>query len=397
MTLPTVLIGSHTRIGDIRHCLSDLAVQVTSEYPDVAQCMRSLPLDPEHKFMFAMDIRSDAEIGDLEHLSKQYGWPCLAVVDDFEAHSPGRAPLWQMAMRAGASQVVARPLDGIDMEGAVHCLNRLFGAPAPVCTVIAVTGATGGSGSTTLAINLAHELSYLTGSTCILSELEGRVGMLASYLDLKPRHTVSDLTQMSNLDSSIVQQTLVPYGDRMSVLCGGQTEVGAHVASPTSAEGLPKLLAALKRMCQFLVLDVSCTLTPSYFDILSQADQVVIVAEQTLPSMRNLRLLKDSLGPMDVAADVDVVVNKFDPRINGFSLAGLKDIVGTQNLWTVEGAPSVVTGAINIGRPLRVHAERSNIVQDISKVARSLATRSGATDLKPEPSSSIFSFLRRLA
>ncbi len=73
MTLSTVLIGSHTRIGDLRSCLKDLSVQVLAEYPDVAQCMRSLPIDPGRKSFFSMDVNSDSDIGDLHHRVDRIG------------------------------------------------------------------------------------------------------------------------------------------------------------------------------------------------------------------------------------------------------------------------------------------------------------------------------------
>jgi pilus assembly protein CpaE len=398
MNLPAVLIGSHTRIGDVRQCLTDLSVQVTAEYTDIAQCMRSLSVDSARKLMFAMDVQSTNDVGDLAHLSTQYGGACLAVLDDSSESTVGKSSLWHQAMRAGASQVIGRPLDITDMGKALSCLNRLFGDPNPACTVIAVTGASGGSGATTLAINLAHELAYLTNVPCILSEQEERMAMLASCLDLTPRHTLADLMKMSRLDPNIVEQTLVPYGEKLRVLCGSQGSLTVgHVAEPYSPESMAQLIAILRGMCQFLVIDVSCTLSPRYFDLLSQADRVAIVAEQTLPSMRNLRLLQDALRPMELQAGVDVIVNKFDSRVSGFSLAGIKDIIASDNVWTVENAPAVATGALNLGRPLRVHSERAAIVEDISKIARSIAAASGCTQIKPPESSRFFSFLKRLA
>gem|GEM_PF-6907890 len=379
----------------MRSCLKDLSVQVLAEYPDVAQCMRSFPIDPARKSFFSMDVNSDADIGDLQHLSTEYREPCLAVLDHpSDVIESGIAPLWKRAMRAGATQLVGRPLDIADVSSAISCLGRVFGDGTPPCTVIAVTGTSGGSGATTMAINLAHELAYLTESKVILTEQEEHMSMLASCLDLKPYHTVADLMKMANLDQNMVDQTLVPYGEKLKVLCGHSM---GHNASQDSPEAHSRLLNIMRGMCQFLVYDVTCTLSPSYFDLLAQADRVVVVAEQTLPAMRNLRLLQDALKPMQLEAPLDVIVNKFDSRVSGFSLAGIKDVIATENIWTVENSPTVATRALNLGKPLRVHSERAAIVEDVSKIARSIATAAGCTSIKPPELSRFFNFFRRLA
>jgi pilus assembly protein CpaE len=238
-------------------------------------------------------------------------------------------------------------------------------------------------------VNLAYELTRLTDRQAILTEQEGRVGMLASYLDVTPKHTYADLASMPEWDQSAVQQTLIDCHGGLRVLCGGQN--GGEAPLP---ERLSPVLNTLRSMAPFVVVDVACTLTPAYFEILSQADQIFIVAEQTLPSMRNLRLLQDALRPLDKSAATNVVVNKFDPRVSGFSLAGIKDIVATPKVWTVEGAASTVNGALNTGRPLRLHAERAPVVEDIAKIARATATAAGHTDLKEEKSGGLFGFLR---
>jgi pilus assembly protein CpaE len=398
MPLSAILIGSHARNSDVRQCLQDLSVSVIAEFANAADCMRSLPVDGASKSFFAVDVELASDLAHLEHLSTQYRAACMAILDGAPESSADMLALWHQAMRAGACQIVGRPLDVSDVSKALMCLNRVFGEPTPPCMVVAVTQATGGCGATTLAINLAYELSYLTDAKCILVEQEEKLSMLASCLDLHPKYTLVDLARAGRIDPAAIEQALVPYEDKLKILCGSDANLAiSEGASHFPTEKLDDLSAILRGMCQFLVLDISCSLTPNYFELLARSDRVAIAMEQTLPSMRNLRLLQDALHPMEMRAPLDVIVNKFDPSVRGFSLGTIKDIIGTDNVWTVANAPAVATGALNLARPMRTQAGRSEVVEDISKIARSLAAAAGCTKIKPPESSSFFRFLRRLA
>jgi pilus assembly protein CpaE len=394
MSLPAVLVGEPTQMREVRRRFEDLSIHIEHDFANLGQCLKSIQPQTDYTRMFAVHVTAN-DLPQLERAAAQHaGHPFVAIIDEpapSESLRFGMPVLVHGAMRAGACQVLTRPVDSADLTAVLACLNRQYGAADQRHTLIAVTGATGGSGATTLAVNLAYELSRLTERHCILTEQEGRVGMLASYLDLQPKHTYADLASMDEWDQNAVQQTMVECHGGVRVLCGGPAMGGDQPRS----ENLTPVLNTLRSMAPFVVVDVACTLTPAYFEILSQADHIFIVAEQTLPSMRNLRLLQESLRPLEKSTATNVVVNKFDPRVSGFSLAGIKDIVATPNVWTVESAASVVNGALNTGRPLRLHAERAPVVEDITKIARSAASAAGHTELKEaKAAAGLFGFLR---
>ena len=73
--------------------------------------------------------------------------------------------------RAGAAQVVQLPLDRNDFHSALIMIAAQFGRTSLDRHVFAVTGATGGCGATTIAVNLAAEIANQIGQSTILAEM----------------------------------------------------------------------------------------------------------------------------------------------------------------------------------------------------------------------------------
>ncbi len=115
-------------------------------------------------------------------------------------------------------QVVLLPFQRSDFGAALDCIAVQFGMAPARAQTIAIAGASGGCGATTLAINLAYEIACAKKLKCILMELSLRMGALASYLDLQPRFTTSDLLFDKSVDSAAVKQSLTVINDELSVL-----------------------------------------------------------------------------------------------------------------------------------------------------------------------------------
>src|SRR5207237_844237 len=107
------------------------------------------------------------------------GRPLVALVGRDSA-----AELVFAVNRAGASQVLPLPLGLADLKAALHAVKVRHSSPQSVAArrVVAVSGVTGGCGATTIAINLAYEVSHLFDLSCVLVEL-APMGMIATCLD----------------------------------------------------------------------------------------------------------------------------------------------------------------------------------------------------------------------
>jgi pilus assembly protein CpaE len=378
--LKTIVVGHSTGVMEsIRHELRAVRASIHREYPTIAMAEVDLSANGDELPLVILHLDDDDAIGQLAGLSMRFpGMPILAVVEPARDHltepSDGIPPRVLRTMRAGAMQVVLAPIDADDFRSAVERLGMQFGR-AREQVVVAVSGVTGGAGSTSLAMNLAYELHRQTGKPTVLAEPTARVGHLASYLDLQPNHTFADLLAFEQLDVSLVRNCLVPVKDNISALCGPQTHMAMHderaCDKATQLERMHAIVSLLKRTAPIVVLDVRSTFDAAYFETLALADRVVLIAEQTFPSLRMLQVIRDALTERDIPP-TEVLVNKYDASVRGLSLDALR---ATLNIPALRGVPfdPSMRDAIHRGKFLREYSPRAMSLAELKRLACRLA------------------------
>jgi pilus assembly protein CpaE len=252
------------------------------------------------------------------------------------------------AMRAGASQVVS-PTLAEDFRVALERVAHQFGLDHHKSRVVAVIGSTEGCGSTTIALNLAAEAATVAKVPTILMETGARLGRLAVLLNLKPHYTTQDLLSAPHLDLSAVRRAAAPVGDNLKVIVGPYQSLGPEPSSDVTL----RLVALLRRLADFVVLDLPYTFDEDVFAILAAADDVVVVAEPKIPSVHAAMLVKDALAGRKIAALQHFVVNRYVTDSGGASISQIKDLLGEQHLRLVRNHGAAMLEAANRGVPLR--------------------------------------------
>src|ERR1700692_4789457 len=132
------------------------------------------------------------------------------------------------AMRAGVREYIERPTTTTDLLDAfvrLTATRRKPGRETSRGKVFTVVNAKGGSGATTVAVNLALALQSAHHNTALVDLAP--LGHCAIHLNLKPNFTVSDaVTNLHRLDSSLLE-TFMALPD-----CGCEVLAGAGSPAP---------------------------------------------------------------------------------------------------------------------------------------------------------------------
>lgn len=365
--LSVTLVGCHDAVQ--RNVLSLLINQQASlegQYPDVESALAALRGSPGTVRLLIIHVPTAAHVPNVRLLTNHFvGQPVVALVDS--QTDPG---LLIAAMRAGAAQVVPLPIAPDDFAAALDCVARQFGHSAAANQAVAVSGVTGGCGATTLAVNLAYELASQHNQSVVLSELSLQLGKLAAYLDVNPTQTIYDLlTEGDRIDAQSVQRALTRVSDRFDILAGEYRQI-----TPLSAKAadLIRLIDVCRGMADFAVFDVPCTYDDNYFETIATADQIVLVGEQKIPSVRTLKLVCEALERVDSLKKLHIVINRYDAKMPGFGADRLKGLLGRGELLTVANDYGSVMASINHGRPLRQESPRSPALADVEKLTRTI-------------------------
>jgi pilus assembly protein CpaE len=375
--LPVVLVGFEGRTGDpVRGELCDRRVKIERDFTDARHAAEHLADAANELRLFLAHVPAGHDPKLVQKLKLAFaGSPIIALLAD--GHDPARLIA---AMRAGASQVVALPVQSADFAAALDCVAEQFAPKKLAARVVAVSGVTGGSGATTLAVNLGDDLAFRRKLNVVLVELSLQMGVLATYLDLTPKFDIQDvLAHKDGIDADLIAQALTESSEGFRVLPGPAKFVPA---AATAVEHVRRLLDGARTLGDVLLLDVPCTLDDRYFETLSGADDVLLVAEQKIPSIRNLQMILETVGG-DPARRI-TVVNRYDPKMTGFMTKDLQKLLKSPPMFTVVDDRASVEAAVNHGRPLRLEAASSRVLTDVKTLTDALFGAAPAIPGAPE-------------
>ena len=132
------------------------------------------------------------------------------------------------AFRLGVKEFLPQPLTRQDVEPALlrfeeRFHGRVSGSEMESGRVVAVIGARGGVGSSTVATNLAASIQQTKPREPVaLMDLDLHGGDLGLFLDLRPPQGLKHLAQdISRLDETIVRSSLVTHGSGLHLLASG--------------------------------------------------------------------------------------------------------------------------------------------------------------------------------
>lgn len=253
------------------------------------------------------------------------------------------------AMRAGAREFIERPTTTTDL---LEAFVRLTAAQRRVKQegargkVFCVINAKGGSGATTVAVNLALALQSSHGQTAMVDVAP--LGHAALHLNVKPLFSVADATRnLHRMDASLLESFMVRHNGGLQLLAGTSTPA----AMDTSTAEFVKLFDMMVSHYRYVVVDVSTRFDASTRLVANLAECVLLVACADVASLWSAARVQQYLGDSGGRERVRLVLNRFR-KVPGFSEADAEAAAGAKLLWRVPNQYFAVSTAIDRGVPL---------------------------------------------
>ncbi|MBV9415804.1 MAG: AAA family ATPase, partial [Solirubrobacterales bacterium] len=249
--------------------------------------------------------------------------PDLGLVLVVSESSP---ELLRTGMQAGARDVIAEPIGLEQLEasalaasGWTQALRRraardAHGELLGMGRVVAVVGAKGGVGTTTVAVHLALAARQLEQASVCLVEYDLQAGDLRAFLDLPYRRSVVDLTAVAQeLGTRHLQETLYTHGSGMKVLLAPEQGEQAEVVTAAAARNI---LTAIRTREDLTIVDAGSTLNDASAIAVEMADMVLIVSTPDVVSLRGVSRLCALWDRLRVEPpDVAVLLNRTSRRL----------------------------------------------------------------------------------
>ncbi len=294
------------------------------------------------------------------------------------------------AMRAGASEVLRRPLDRGALTQAVERVQALAarkhggGASRRVFTVFSNKG---GQGVSTIATNVALSLKRSATREVALVDFDYQSGDVAFMLGISPTRSLGDLVAAAKLEAATVQDALMKHESGVFVL--SQPEQLDRVDGIT-ANQVGSVLEVLGSTFDVVVVDEPHVFNEISLEIFDRSSSVLLVVEPSVPSVRAARRSLEIFTKLNYLALPDrvrLVMNRRSDQ-SAISAAQLEDTLGLPVFASVANDYAAVSMAINMGKPLCVGpVPEGRAGRDLAALARLLvpveSANGAATEAAP--------------
>jgi pilus assembly protein CpaE len=290
--------------------------------------------------------------------------------------SSSDASLILRAMRAGAKEFLTQPLHIEDLLAAFgRITERRFGSGENRprgSQVIAVAGAVGGVGTTSVAVNLGCILAQNPKNSVALVDLDLCLGDADVFLDTIPDYTLVDVAQnVTRLDFSLLKRSLTKHASGLYLL---PRPVQLEDVALITPEDLQRVIGLLKATFTHVVLDLSKGYTPIDMMALEMATHVLLVAQLDLPCLRNVVRLMMSLNEMNNIGDkVKIIINRAGLDNGHITLKKAEETIGKEIFWQLPNDYRTLIEARNNGVPLVEQSPKAAVTQAIAGLAAALS------------------------
>jgi pilus assembly protein CpaE len=316
-----------------------------------------LPHEPE---------RAVAAMSVIEAFNKTGGRAGATVLAVGPASNP---KLVLRALRGGIDDYLDESELDAELESALERWHARRSGAARTGKLIAVLAPSGGSGSSTLAVNVAAALAKAHGTSGLI-DLKLHAGDLAPLLDLRPTYTLADLClNVARMDRSMFERTLVRHDSGIHLLAPPRNlDDVAHV----TAEGVEHALAQALAAFPYVVADLDHSFHEEQTIALRQADVILLVIRLDFTSLRNCRRTIEHLEQLGLERDrLWLVVNRYgQPKEIPASKA--EEALGLKIAHYIPDDPKTVNRANNNGIPLIVESPSARITRSVVKLAASV-------------------------
>ncbi len=296
------------------------------------------------------------------------------------------------ALRAGAKEFLTRPVRIEDLLGALGRISERRGGSgggrSRGSQVIAVAGATGGVGTTSIAVNLGCALAAHEMNSVALIDLDLCLGDADVFLDTIPDYTLVDVAQnVTRLDFTLLKRSLTKHSSGLYLL---PRPVQIEDMRLIGAEDLQRVIGLLKATFTHLVLDLSKSFNTIDMMALEMANHILLVTQLDLPCLRNVVRLMMSFGEMDnMAGKVKIVVNRAGLEQGQITLKKAEETIGKEIFWQLPNDYRTMVEVRNNGVPLLEQAPKTAITQSVVGLARALASDEKALPAEPPGKKSV--------
>jgi pilus assembly protein CpaE len=311
----------------------------------------------------------------------------LAGARDFLTKPPMGDELISAIRRAGgmaqaerSKTVSVQPLSNTGNPG------MLAGYSIPQGKIVTVYSPKGGTGCTTIAVNLALTLNN-EDTRVALVDGNLQFGDVAVFVNEQGKNTIVDLApRAEELDPEIVEEVMLKHASSGLHILAAPSR--PEYAEKVSSGQFSRVLEYLKQIYAYVVVDTASLLTDATLAAIDISDLIVLVSTQDIPSIKSCRLFLDLSQTLGIERErILFAMNRYDKRIN-ITPERVAENLKQEISSVIPLDEATVMKAVNRGVPFVLESKNQPASRGILSLAESVRARIAAQEAADEPNRS---------
>ena len=245
--------------------------------------------------------------------------------------------------------------------------------------VVAVCGARGGVGATTIAVNLALQISEQTRSHVALLDLHLQGGHAAMMLGVQPSSGLrAALEDPEHVDGLLLDRVAITIGDRMRLIAA--EEPLDTDPTPTPA-GVSRVIKLLRQRFNIIVVDMPMPPTVAQREAMVLARQALVIMNPDLASLRDAQQTKRMVNSLIGAGRVMTVLNRYNMP-GAMKASMVEEALGAKPEVFIPDLGKQLVRSANLGRPaIRDSATLKRALTSLTQEISGVALKAGRRNL----------------
>ena len=215
--------------------------------------------------------------------------------------------------------------------------------------IFTIFGAKGGTGKSTLAVNLAAAVSLGGEESVLVIDLDTRFGDIAIMMGVSARHTVSELAvRVDDLTPEAFRQSLSQHESGAMVLAAPRHPSEWATVTSTHIRQLVEMGASL---FDYVILDTPGTFNDVVATGIAVADRVIAVSSLDMTSVRETAYMLDRLEADGMPSERVLLVLNDVNDVDAFRTPNIAKLVHHPVFWSVPYDATIMR-ATQLGRPI---------------------------------------------
>jgi pilus assembly protein CpaE len=240
---------------------------------------------------------------------------------------------------------------------------------------LAVIGARGGVGATTVAVTIAALLGARLREEVLLIDFDLHYGSLMLALDLEAIDALREaLDQPDRIDALFIQQVAQKKSEYLYAMGAEETLTSGFQARPHAASDF---LRSVHRRFRWIVADVPRGDPVIQRQVIEASTDILLITDLSLPGVRDAMRLEQLVQDVASGAQLHIATGGVDARRSAVKVADVERTLKRKVDCQIPADPGAALAAVNFGKPIPEAAPNSTIVKALRPLIARLDSPGG--------------------